>query len=198
MAYEPRVERVLGGGSSSPPSRGWTIRCQGHGRKESDVCWGRGYRPSIWGSPVILRLCEWLHLRNTPFSLLRRCRRWDTLLEEKFSHQPTAPQLQEGQARFRYLSKLPQKLNKCSFAKGVSKTRVESKCRVILGEDGNPSFLRGKKKEASKLGLFTAQEEPDREWQDGTSHIQLSNENVSCTSLKYSSQVWQLMLFSAL
>lgn len=106
---------------------------------------------SIWGSPVILRLHECLHLWNTPFSLPRRCGRWDTLWEEKFSHQPTAFQFQEGQARFRYLSKLPQKLNKRSFAKGVSKTRVESKCRVILGEDGNPSFLKGDKKEAGKL-----------------------------------------------
>ena len=70
----------------------------------------------------------------------------DTPWEEKFSHKPTAVQLQGGQVRSQYLSKLPQKLNKCSFAKGVSKTCVESKCRVILGEDGNPSFLKGEKK----------------------------------------------------
>lgn len=50
-----------------------------------------------------------------------------------------------------YLPKLPQKLNECSFSKGVGETRMESKCWVVLGKHSDPSFLGEKKKYASKL-----------------------------------------------
>lgn len=44
-----------------------------------------------------------------------------------------------------YLPKLPQKLNECSFSKGVSETRMESQGWVVLGKHSNPSFLKEKK-----------------------------------------------------
>lgn len=61
---------------------------------------------------------------------------------------PTDPQLHTpGEAgQVQYLSKLPEKLNKGSFAKGVGKTCVEGKGRVILGEDSHPTFLKGEDK----------------------------------------------------
>lgn len=59
------------------------------------------------------------------------------------------------QMKFLYLSKLPEKLNKGSFAEGISETGMEGECGIILGEDGDPSFLKGEKRPGTCL--FTRQ-----------------------------------------
>ena len=111
--------------------------------------------------------------------------------QEKFLHKPTATQPQETEIRTQHLSKLPEKQNKCSFAKGVSETRVESQGRILLGEDGNPAFLQGEKKRGRSTApcLLPIREQSERESQDCASHTQLSKEKVKRNSLKCFFQV---------
>lgn len=110
---------------------------------------GKGWARKYFRIPYNSGLYGFLHLQTTRFSLSRWGEWAGNFLSLRKRNSYTNPQLHDPrrkQIRCQYLSKLSQKLNKCSFAKGVSKTCMESKCWIILGEDSNPSFLRGEKK----------------------------------------------------